>query len=87
MDNIIVQPPSQCFEFSVDMEIDGALGDQIEIYLNNATEPLINPALKSQQSRMARPLCISNTKQGDQFTFKIKGTDNVSQYFERLLKG
>ena len=83
--HIIVQPRTECFEFFVDMEIDGALGDQIEIYLNDATEPLINPALKSQQSRPARPLCISNTKQGDRFTFKIKGTDNVSKHVQQLL--
>ena len=87
MDHIIDQPPAECFEFFVDTSVVGALGDQIEIYLNDATEPLINPALESQQSRMARPFCVSNTKQGDRFTFKIKGTDNVSQQGQQFLKG
>ena len=78
-------PPAKCFEFIVDTNIEGGLGDQIDIYHNKEiitedTTPMIEPALKTQQSRTARPICIMDTKQGDKFTFKLKkgGKDNVS---------
>ena len=79
-------PPSKCFDLIVDMNIDDALGDQIEIYHNyikitDDSIPIFTPALKPQQSRNPRPVCVVETNKGDRFTFKLKkgGKDNVSQ--------
>ena len=72
-------PPKKCFELIVDMNIEGALGDKIEIYHNGKV--IINPALEAQQSRNPRPVCVLKTSKGDKFTFKLQegGKDNVSQ--------
>ena len=84
-------PPSKCFDIIVDMNIDDALGDEIEIYHTKCNgekcneeskvEKVFRPALKSQQSRNPRPVCVVETNKGDKFTFKLKegGKDNVSQ--------
>ena len=60
------------------MNVEGALGDEIRIYRNDDTEPIIRPALEAQQRRNPTPVCITDTKKGDTFRFEPTGTDNVS---------
>ena len=74
-------PPTKCFEFIVDMNVEGALGDQIEVYHTYGDEEekkLINAALKAQQKR--NEICVVHTQEGDKFRFKSTGKDNVSQF-------